>query len=607
MVTAQAKQHGAHNDFARNHRRRQLIDATITAIAAHGLSKVTLAKVAHTAKLSPGIVNFYFNSKEQLLLETLQSMAQEFDTHVQATLRGSAEPVEILRRLIDAFFDPVVFNLEKASVWSAFWGESQARRDYLKICGEKDAEFFDTIHGAVVELCELEGRTEVDTEAAARGFEGLLDCFWQELVCEPEKFNRDAVRSTCLGYLRNLFPTRFAESVSNSSATEPSMRPVMAPWTYRNPEFFDLEVEHIFKRSWLIAGHTSELAKPGDFITFDALGERALVVRGADNTLRAFHNVCRHRGSRVVQGQRGNCKQSIVCPFHGWTYNLDGSLKNVPAAKTFRELDKNSLGLVALDMEVWQGFVFVRFGGDGYSVASQLQPIEHKIAPYRLAEVLPIGPAYADSRPVNWKVFHDIDNEGYHVPIGHPGLHALFGRSYKDKMEGNVPCAYGRIQDTPARQWSVAKYQKLLPHYPHLPAKNQRLWAYFGLFPNAVFELHPECVGYYMTLPEAPDKVRLIVRYFALPDARREARAAQYLSLRINQQVGLEDESFVDWVQEGLQSSVFPKATLSTIESGVSAFHRAIQAKLPVGRLQREPARGTVANKNAAMQDQDNT
>lgn len=603
MATVMNRQNGKQSDgFARHHRRKQLIEATIKSIAEHGLSRVTLAKVASTAQLSPGIVNFYFNSKEQLLLETLKDMEQEFDAHLKATIGAGTDPADTLVRLIDAFFDPKVFNIEKATVWSAFWGESQARRDYLTICGEKDAELYNVIHDAFVRLRDAEARTEFDTHAAARGFEGLLDCFWQDLVCSPEDFDRDAVSSTCIGYLRNLFPDRFQKPTSNQPRIETEIRTLMAPWTYFNKEFFDLEIDQIFKRNWLVAGHVSELQNAGDFITFDALGERAIIVRGTDQKLRAFHNVCRHRGGRIVRGQQGNCKKAFVCPFHGWTYNLDGSLKNVPAAKTFKNLDKNSHGLVALDVEVWHGFVFIRFGGDAKSVAQQFSAIEEKVAPYRLEKMLPMGPSYVDTRPVNWKVFHDIDNEGYHVPIGHPGLHALFGKQYQDVSVEDVPCSYGRIQDEPARQWSVAKYQKLLPHYDHLPEDSQRLWFYFGLFPNAVFELHPECASYYMTIPDSPGKVTLISRYFALPDERREARAARYLCLRINEQVGYEDESFVDWVQEGLQSSVYPEATLSTIESGVSGFHQDIQSVLPVGRLAREPAAGTVGQINAAMQ-----
>src|SRR5690606_26462242 len=147
---------------------------------------------------------------------------------------------------------------------------------------------------------------------------------------------------------------------------------------------------------WLLAGHLSELPEAGDYVTLEAAGERALVIRAADGSLRAFHNVCRHRGSRVVSGESGSCRRSIVCPFHGWTYNLDGSLKNVPAADTFAGLDKSRHGLVPLELEVWHGFVFVRFAAGGPSLADEMAPVEHMVAPYRLEDM-----AHGDGRNRN--------------------------------------------------------------------------------------------------------------------------------------------------------------------------------------------------------------
>ena len=588
------------DDFTRNYRRQQLIDATIDSIAEHGISRITLAKVAKAAGLSPGIVNFYFNSKEQLLLETLREMAREFDIHVEAAIGSTEDPELTLLGVINACLDPIVFDRRKAAVWSAFWGESQAREDYLAICDARNAELYATIHQSFAQLCTLESIPDFDAHAAARGFEGMLDGYWQKLLCHGQ-FDITHAKSTCRGYLRNLFPHRFKKPSPVRAKDSVPVRTLMAPWTYTNKEFFDLEVEQIFKRSWLLAGHTSELQKPGDFVTFDGVNERAIVVRGTDSELRAFHNVCRHRGGRVVRDGKGNCNRAIVCPFHGWTYNLDGGLKNIPAAETFHGLDKSAHGLVPLDLEVWNGFVFIRFGGTSSSVASILRPVAHKAAPYRLENMQPIIPEFREFRSVNWKVVHDIDNEGYHVPVGHPSLHQLFGKSYEDRLEAGTGCSYGYIQDKPARQWSVARYQNLLPHYDHLAEENQKIWFYFPLFPNLVFALYPDSMEYYMTLPVAPDRTLYVSRSFALPDTRRRARAARYLNMRINRQTAFEDESFMDWIQQGIQSSAFPEGALSTRERGVSAFHQEIQERLPIGRLAQQPAAGTLAQTNRDM------
>ena len=132
-------------------------------------------------------------------------------------------------------------------------------------------------------------------------------------------------------------------------------------WAYHSPKVFEMERERLFLRHWQIAGHVNEMPEPGDFVTLDLLGERALVIRGHDGELRAFHNICRHRGTRVVAGDAGRCNKAIICPFHGWAYNLDGTLRGIAERASFPPLKKEDWGLRPLELEVWQGLVFVKF------------------------------------------------------------------------------------------------------------------------------------------------------------------------------------------------------------------------------------------------------
>jgi phenylpropionate dioxygenase-like ring-hydroxylating dioxygenase large terminal subunit len=106
-------------------------------------------------------------------------------------------------------------------------------------------------------------------------------------------------------------------------------------WTYHSPELFELERSELFLIHWQIVGHENDIPAPGDWLTFDMLGERALIMRGRDGIVRAFHNLCRHRGARVVDGAQGHCKGALVCPFHGWVYNLDGSLRGPSRPESF--------------------------------------------------------------------------------------------------------------------------------------------------------------------------------------------------------------------------------------------------------------------------------
>ena len=131
-------------------------------------------------------------------------------------------------------------------------------------------------------------------------------------------------------------------------------------WTYSSQALFDLERDNVFLNHWQVVGHVSDIPAPGDWLAFDLLGERAVVMRGQEGIVRAFHNFCRHRGARVVDGSQGQCRGAVVCPFHGWVYNLDGSLRGAARPTTFGELDKSKFGLKPIEMEVFHGFIFLR-------------------------------------------------------------------------------------------------------------------------------------------------------------------------------------------------------------------------------------------------------
>ncbi|RUU46467.1 aromatic ring-hydroxylating dioxygenase subunit alpha, partial [Mesorhizobium sp. M2C.T.Ca.TU.002.02.1.1] len=189
--------------------------------------------------------------------------------------------------------------------------------------------------------------------------------------------------------------------------------------SYHSNALLELEKEYVFRNHWQIAGHVSDVPNPGDYLTMDVIGERALIVRGKDGIVRAFNNMCRHRGSRVVADSQGTCKNALVCPFHGWVYNLDGTLRGAARPRSFPELDKTEFGLMPLDLEIWMGFIFIRFrkGGPQPSVAELLKPIEAEMAHYNVADMVPSWGIWTQKSPVNWKSVRDVDNEGYHVAM----------------------------------------------------------------------------------------------------------------------------------------------------------------------------------------------
>ncbi len=611
-------QPGAGTQHPKDHRKQQLIEATIHCISTYGLSNTTISRVTQTAELSTGIANFYFSSKKQLLLETLQSLSTEYEQVIGRAFSLAGTPRKILSNVIRARFDPQIFTAEKIAVWYAFTSESRARSEYMLICEDKDTAFMESLVGTVKLLCKQNTRADLNPIAIARALEGLLNGYWEEALFQPDDFDPSSAIDLCEGFIASVFPeSQTNDSSAQASNTDKSANPVesaantqnnaqsdlLAPWTYYSTEFLKLEKNHLFKERWLLAGHISDIPHPQNYITFDAVGERALIIRNQDGKVRAFHNVCRHRGAKLLDSERGTCGRTLSCPFHGWTYCLDGELLSVPAVQTFEDLDLGQNGLVPLDLEIWMGFLFVRFGGTGQSVADSLEPIKDLVAPYQLEKIEPIaGSRYRETRPYNWKVIHDIDNEGYHVPTGHPALQQLYGKTYEDSEMGGVLIARAQINDNPGRIWSVRQYQKLLPQFDHLPEQNQRAWLYFNIFPSMVIGLYPESIEFYMTLPNTVDSSWYLGASYALPDDRREVNVARYLSARINKLTEKEDASFMRWMQLGMNSSAFPTPKLSSKEQNVRRFHKRIQSELPAARLANEPKSEDVQNINEQMQ-----
>jgi len=377
---------------------------------------------------------------------------------------------------------------------------------------------------------------------------------------------------------------------------------LLAPWTYYNEEFFELEKEFIFKKNWLLVGHVSDIPNTGDYLTFDAVGERALIIRDSNQKIYAFHNVCRHRGAKVVEQIHGNCPRALVCPFHGWSYHLDGRVRHIPQADTFANIDIENISLVSLSVEIWLGFIFINFTNDSQSLANVMAPVVDRFLPYNLEKLEPLpGTKYSQKRPYNWKIIHDIDNEGYHVPIGHPALQQLYGNQYEDLIDNDIPISYGVINDKPGKLWSVKHYQKILPKFDHLPEENQRLWLCRGIFPSMVIGFYPDMIEFYMSIPLSPDSSIYRGGSYALPDSRREVKLSRYLTQRINESTESEDESFVRWIQKGIRSSAFPAPKLSSLEHGVKHLHNKIQKQIPVANLAHEPATGMVAEINQTL------
>lgn len=200
-------------------RRTQLIEATIDSLARHGFAEFTLSQVAKAARLSQGIVNFYFRSKEALLIETLKYMAAEYERFWTAALRKAGpRPADKLAAIIAADFDPVMASRKKVTVWYAFWGEARWRPEYLKICQSLSESYFAETRALCQEIVAAGGHKYIDPDWVARGLNAMIDGLWLDILTSPKAIDRKDAKRTCLALLGAVFPQEFAPHLAAARA-----------------------------------------------------------------------------------------------------------------------------------------------------------------------------------------------------------------------------------------------------------------------------------------------------------------------------------------------------------------------------------------------------
>ena len=362
-------------------------------------------------------------------------------------------------------------------------------------------------------------------------------------------------------------------------------------WLYHDPEFFAAEQRAFLRASPQIVCHESEIAASGDWRSLDYLGESILAIRGDDGAVRGFHNVCRHRGSRLVDGT-GGCARVLTCPYHAWSYDRAGALVGVPHRGEYPGLDTATHGLKPVALENWRGFLFVRLEDGLPSVAAMMAPYEAEVAPYRFEDLRATGQVVNRPRDLNWKTIADNYSDHLHIPIGHPGLTRLFGKSYAIEASEWVDRMEGELRDTPSANPSERAYQALLPRVDHLPETHQRKWLYFKLFPCVAFDIYPDQVDFMQWLPTGPATSTIREISYALPDVRPAMRAARYLNWRINRRVNAEDTELITRVQRGMESAAYEAGPLGTSEVCLRSFAKKLRGFIPEARLDRPPPPG---------------
>jgi len=338
-------------------------------------------------------------------------------------------------------------------------------------------------------------------------------------------------------------------------------------------EIWRAEHEKIFYRSWMLAGHVSQLEQPGSYFLFELGSESVIVLRDHDGELRAFHNHCRHRGSKLCREAQGTLGKAIQCPYHAWTFGLDGALRNVPTMSEVPGFDPANYPLHQVALESWQGFLFVNLSPDPQPFAEALPGLAERFQQWRTPELR------AAARKVyevdaNWKlIFHNF-SECYHCPLAHPHLNKLtpFRNSENDLDEGPV---LGGPMWMSNRDGSMTMGgERCAPALPGITEAERGKVYYYSLFPSGFLSFHPDYVMMHRALPLAKNRTRVVCEWLFHPDAIAApgfdpAPAVEFWDLTNRQ-----DWELCSNAHLGVTSHAWKPGPYSDLESQLAAFDR---------------------------------
>lgn len=531
-----------------NRQRQRLIDACISALHIYGPSRTTVEKVVAIAKMSPGIVRFYFDSKAAMLVASLQFLSAEFEEQVlEPVSRLKANPVAALERLVDLYLDPEIASPRKVSVWYAFWGEASSRQEYYDICGQKDESFAALVHELIERLIAETGQRQLDPGGIALGLIGALEMLWQDFAFRDEHdIDREGAKRRCMTYLRSIFPGRFCAAPERAPPAAGAER--LAGWAYGGARSLALEREALFQGAWQPAAHLTELPRAGDFVTADLGTERVVLVRDGFGAVHALRNSCPRAPHALAAARSGRFPGEIECAIHGLRFGLDGRCA------------PDGTALVALELEILDGILWVRAPGAGS------QP------PLRLldeaaARAVALAPPPDIRVRADWKLIIEQWLES---------MERLAPPQLADEW---IDWAIEPPRLAPG--WSGARYRRLAGACAAQP------WLERFIAPNLWLERRGDGVRLLQVVASGPGEARIRRIELAAAPGFGASGALQYLAGRMIPLARRSSLAIAQSAQEGV--SGFGYRADGAAAASVGWFRRHLTARVPALALERPP------------------
>ena len=351
---------------------------------------------------------------------------------------------------------------------------------------------------------------------------------------------------------------------------------------FTSDEIWRLEQDRIFRNSWLLAGHVSEIPETGRYFLHEIGDESVIVVRDGTGRIHAHHNFCRHRGTRLCAERQGRLDPVIRCSYHAWTYELDGALKGAPHMQDVTGFDKSAWGLKPVALTEWQGFLFVNLAAQAEPFEQALPGLQEKFRHWPLAELKSVHQTVYEVE-ANWKLLFHNYSECYHCPTVHPHLNKLtpFRNSENDLDEG--PVLGGPMNMIHAQGSMTMDGAMCAPAFAGLTAEQRGRVHYYTLFPSAFLSLHPDYVLVHRAQPLSIDRTRIKCDWYFHSDAARTTGFDPQPAIDFWDLTNRQDWALCANAWRGLRSRAWIPGPYSELESQLAAFDRHYLRRLHPG------------------------
>jgi phenylpropionate dioxygenase-like ring-hydroxylating dioxygenase large terminal subunit len=371
--------------------------------------------------------------------------------------------------------------------------------------------------------------------------------------------------------MSSVTPIKSAPSFRKTADTFAAGATTLPQRYFVSSKVFAEEEEKIFSRQWMLVGHQSQIARPGDYFVAEVANERLIIVRDKRREIHGFYNVCRHRGTRLREDRNGQLS-AIQCPYHAWTYALDGRLIGAPHMDEVPGFDKADYSLHPVNLALWEGFIFVNLANSPAPLKGWFAPLAAKFSHWNLPKLRSAKRIEYDVS-ANWKLMFENYSECYHCPGVHPSLSKIspYDSAENDLSEG--PFLGGFMKINPGKSLTMSGNACALS-VGDMNAEDFHRVFYYSIFPNMLLSLHPEYAMVHQLWPQSQDRTLIFCDWFFHPEAFSHGDFHPDDAIEFWDMTNKQDWHVCELSQQGISSRAYQPGPYSSRESIPAAWDR---------------------------------